>query len=65
MGKVVANTNERIDCHPANFIYSKTLMSPDAEQLVGSFFNQLLVERGASVHTLSSYQRDIKLGALL
>lgn len=34
-------------------------MSPDAEQLVGSFFNQLLVERGASVHTLSSYQRDI------
>ncbi|MGZ8223579.1 MAG: tyrosine recombinase XerC [Methylobacter sp.] len=35
-------------------------MHPDAEQTLADFFNQLEIEKRASIHTIKSYQRDIK-----
>jgi integrase/recombinase XerC len=35
-------------------------MHSDAEQMLADFFNQLKIEKRASVHTIKSYQQDIK-----
>ena len=35
-------------------------MQADAEQMLAAFFDQLIVEKRASEHTIKSYQRDIK-----
>jgi len=35
-------------------------MTPDAEQVLADYFTQLTVEKRASLHTVQSYQRDIK-----
>lgn len=35
-------------------------MTPDAERVLADFFTQLTVEKRASLHTVNSYQRDIK-----
>ncbi|WP_174627373.1 tyrosine recombinase XerC [Candidatus Methylobacter favarea] len=35
-------------------------MHAEAEQTLGDFFNQLEIEKRASIHTIKSYQRDIK-----
>jgi integrase/recombinase XerC len=34
-------------------------MDADAEQMLAAFFEQLTVEKRASVHTITNYQRDI------